>query len=100
MKKLLLVVLLSFISFQSAFALDFPSAKEPDPLWLRSCPVNFFGSNSYKCELLGLKGSPTKIAYPGTENPEVAFELEKSKLTESVRRMPGGFSTVGFIYDA
>jgi hypothetical protein len=85
-----------------AVATDYPAGTTPDPLWLRTCPVNFFGSNSYNCELLGLVGPVARVSYPAATDPDMVFQLDNNgriaEVHRRVRDMIGGWGRRKFSY--
>jgi hypothetical protein len=102
-RTLLLAVIAAFPA--SSFALDFPPSMAPDPLRLRACPVNFFGSNSSSCELLGLIGPVSRVSYSFSpkKEPDLIYQFDKSgRIAEVHQRIQdsiGGWGRRHFIYE-
>jgi len=98
------VLLSAILSPTIAVATDYPTGVAPDPLWLRACPVNFFGSNSYNCELLGLVGPVARVSYPAATEPDLIFELDSNgrvaEVHRRIRDMFGGWGRRKFAYDS
>ncbi|MBI5752532.1 MAG: hypothetical protein HZA59_10380 [Hydrogenophilales bacterium] len=80
-------------------AIEYPAGTAPDPLWLRACPVNFFGSNSHNCELLGLIGPVARVSYSSGNKLYRIFEFDnKGRIAEVQRDNAGGWSRHKFSY--
>lgn len=88
----------------SAIAIDYPVGTAPDPLWLRTCPVKFFGSNSYNCELLGLVGPVARVSYPTATEADMIFQFDNNgRIAEVHRRIRdifGGWGRRKFTYSS
>src|SRR4051794_1224117 len=89
-----------------AIALDYAAPTGPDPLRLRTCPLIFPGSNSERCELLGLLGPVSRVSYsfsPSGE-PDLTYEFDVSGRLEEVdwriRDILGGWTGRKFVYEA
>jgi hypothetical protein len=100
-KRLLTALTISILPI-SSIASEYPASPLPDPLWQRTCPVNYFGSNSPKCELLGLAGPVEKVTYSNSDRPYIIFQFNnKGQLIETRRRIQdalGGWGILKFSY--
>ena len=87
--KSILTALLSCLFSSSAFALDYPLPNQPDPMWLRACPMMYFSQNSPKCELIGLANNVSSVAYSDNNGAYVQFYINKDgSIAENRHRIP------------
>lgn len=89
----------------NAFAFDYPAPAAADPLQLRACPVQFFGSISHNCELMGLVGAVSRVSYSfsdGTKEPDLIFQFDTNgrvtEVQQKIRDVIGGWARHKYAY--